>query len=141
MILDDYLKLSSGQAILDSGASTSYIDALAAGDAISPGAKIRVKIATAYVDTGGGTIYATLQTDDEITFTSSTTLITGPTITIAAGAATAAGAVGVTLLDHVIPAGVKRYLRVYYTFSTAMDSGAMDAHIVLDVPKTMDKQL
>jgi len=141
MILDDYLKLSSTQAILDTGASTSYIDTKAAGDAISPGAKIRVKIATAYVDAGGGTIYATLQTDDEITFTDATTLITGPTITIAAGAATAAGAVGVTLLDHVIPPGAKRYLRVYYTFSAAMDSGAMDAYIVLDVPKTMDKQL
>lgn len=141
MIMDDYLKLSSTQAILNTGASTSHIDTLAAGDAISPGAKIRVKIATAYVDTDGGTIYATLQTDDENTFTNATTLITGPTITIAAGAAAAGGAVGVTLLDHVIPPKCLRYLRVYYTFSAAMDAGAMDAHIVLDTAKTMDKQL
>lgn len=141
MIMDKYLALSEAQAILDSGASTSHVDTLAAGDAISPGAKIRVKIATAYVDAGGGTIYASLQTCAESTFAAPTTLITGPTITIAAGAATAAGAVGVTLLDHVIPPKVLRYLRVYYTFSAAMDSGAMDAHILLDVPKTMDKQL
>ena len=141
MILDDYLKLSAAQAILNTGASTSHIDTLAKGDAITPGAKIRVKIATAYVDAGGGTIYATLQTCAESTFADPTTLITGPTITIAAGAATAAGAVGVKLLDHVIPVGVLRYLRVYYTFSAAMDSGAMDAHIVLDTPKTMDKEL
>lgn len=142
MILDNYLVLSDAQAILNTGASTSFIDTLAAGDAISPGARIRVKIATAYVDAGGGTIIAKLETDSDSGFaTALVTLATGPTITIAAGAATAAGAVGVTLLDVVIPPLCKRYLRVYYTFSAAMDSGAMDAHIVLDTNKTMDKQL
>lgn len=141
MIIDNYLVLSNAQAILNSGASTSFIDTLAAGDAISPGAKIKAQIATAYVDANGGTIYASLQTCAESTFGSPTTLITGPTITIAAGAATVAGAVGVVLLDHVIPPKCLRYLRVYYTFSAAMDLGAMDARIVLDTAKTMDKQL
>jgi len=138
-MLDKYLALSEAQAILNTGASASFIDTLAAGDAISPGARIRVRIATAYVDAGGGTIIAKLETDTDSGFaTVLKTLISGPTITIAAGAATAAGAVGVVLLDAVIPSGAYRYLRVYYTFSAAMDSGAMDAHIVLDVAKTMD---
>lgn len=140
-MLDIFLRLSSAQAILDTGASESYVDTLAKGDAISPGARIKVAIATAYVDTGGGTIYATLQTDDNTSFTSPTNLVTGPTRTIAAGAAEAGGAVGVVMLDHVIPPEVERYLRVYYTFSAAMDAGAMDAHIQLDTAKTMDKQL
>lgn len=145
MILDKYLKFNAeaGQEILNTGASTSHIDTLAAGDAISPGARIKVRIAAAYIDAGGGTIYAALQTDTVDTFNSGNlkNLIIGPTITIAAGAATAAGAVGVVLLDAVIPPKVLRYLRVYYTFSAAMDEGKMDASIVLDTAKTVDKQL
>lgn len=141
MIIDKLLVMGDGQAILDSGASTDYIDTLAAGDAISPGARIKVQIGTAYVDAAGGTIYATLQCDDNADFSSAKNLVTGPTITIPAGAAAAAGAVGVVLLDVVIPPKAERYLRVYYTFSAAMDSGAMDARIVLDTAKTMDKQL
>jgi hypothetical protein len=143
MIMDKYLRFNAdtGQTILDTGASTSFIDAKAAGDAISPGARIKARIATAYVDAGGGTIIATLQTCAEATFASPTTLVTGPTRTIAAGAATAAGAEGVVLMDAVIPPGILRYVRMYYTFSAAMDSGAVDAAIVLDTAKTVDKQL
>lgn len=142
MIIDKDLVMGDGQAILDTGASTSYIDTLAAGDAISPGARIKVQIGTAYVDAGGGTIIAKLETDSDSGFaTDLKTLVTGPTITIAAGAAAAGGAVGVVLLDVVIPPMALRYLRVYFTFSAAMDSGAMDSRIVLDTAKTMDKQL
>jgi len=142
MIIDAFLVLSDNQLILDTGASTSYVDTLAAGDAISPGARIKVSISTAYVDAGGGTIRAKLETDSDSGFaTDLKTLVEGPTITIAAGAATAAGAVGVVLLDAVIPPQALRYLRVYYTFSAAMDSGGMDARIVLDTAKTTDRQL
>ncbi len=141
MIIDKYLVMSDAQAILDTGASTSFIDTKAAGDAISPGARIKAQIATAYVDAGGGTIIASLQCDSDSAFGSARTLVVGPTITIAAGAATAAGAVGVVLLDTVIPPICERYVRMYYTFSAAMDSGAIDASVVIDTCKTMDKQL
>ena len=142
MIQDKYLQLSETQALLDTGASTNYIDTLAAGDAISPGARIKVRIATAYVDAGGGTIIMKLETDTDSGFaTNLKTLVVGPTITIAAGAAAAGGAVGVVLLDAVIPPMASRYLRVYGTFSAAMDAGAIDAEIVLDTAKTVDKQL
>jgi len=142
MIIDKDLVMADGQTILDTGASTDYVDTLALGDAIAPGARIKVQIGTAYVDTGGGTIIAKLETDDDDGFASNLkTLVVGPTITIAAGAATSAGAKGVVLLDVVIPPMALRYLRVYFTFSAAMDSGAMDARIVLDTGKTLDKQL
>ncbi len=142
MITDHELLLSDNQLILDTGASTSYVDTLAAGDAIAPGARVVAKISTAYVDVAGGTIIATLQTDSDPGFAvANVTLLTGPTITIAAGVATSAGAVGVTLMDKVIPAGVKRYLRMYYTFGAAMDSGGLDARIVLDSDKPVDKGL
>jgi len=142
MIIDKDLEMDNGYAILDTGASENYIDLLAAGDAIAPGARIKVQIGTAYVDAGGGTIIAKLETDTDSGFgTALKTLVTGPTITIAAGAAASGGAVGVVLLDVVIPPMASRYIRVYYTFSAAMDAGAMDARIVLDTGKTLDKQL
>jgi len=142
MYIDKDLVMADGQAILDSGVSTDHIDTLAAGDAISPGARIKVQIGTAYVDAGGGTIIARLETDSDDGFaTDLKVLAVGPTITIAAGAAAAGGAVGVVLMDVVIPPLALRYLRVAWAFSAAMDSGAMDARIVLDTAKTMDKQL
>lgn len=143
MILDYLLKMSAAQAVLSIGdtASESYVDAIAAGDAVTPGAKVKARIATAYVDAGGGTIIAKFQTCAEPAFGSPTTLITGPTITIAAGAATAAGAVGVVVMDAPIPVGVLRYNRMLYTLSAAMDAGAIDAAIVLDSDKTLDKVL
>jgi hypothetical protein len=140
MYIDSELEFDDNDAHLSSAASKDYVDTLAAGDAISPGAKVVAKISTAYVDAGGGTIVATLQTSDDSSFGSYTTLLTGPTVTIAAGAATAAGAVGVTLMDAVIPPGVLRYLRMYYTM-TAMDAGSIDARIVLDSDKLLDKGL
>jgi hypothetical protein len=141
MITDAFLLFDDNHLILDTGASTSHVDTLAAGNALTPGARAVAKIATAYVDAGGGTIITTLQTCAEDTFAAPTTLLTGPTITIAAGAATAAGAVGVTLLDAVIPAGVLRYVRFYHTFSAAMDSGGIDSRIVLDSDHLLDKGL
>ena len=46
MIIDAFLVMSDNQLILNTGASTSYVDTLAAGDAISPGARIKVSIST-----------------------------------------------------------------------------------------------
>lgn len=143
MITDAELLMSDNQDVLSSGdvASDSHIDTLKAADAIAPGAKVKANISTAYVDAGGGTIIAKFQTCAEDTFSSPTTLITGPTITIAAGAATAAGAVGVVLMDAVIPAGVLRYCRMLYTLNAAMDAGGIDASIVLDTDKLLDRGL
>ena len=146
MITDAELLFSDEQTINAGNiASTSHVDALAAGDAISPGARVVAKIAgLPVVDAAGGTIVATLQTCAENTFGAPTTLLTGPTITIAAAEAApalGAGAIGTVLLDAVIPAGVLQFLRVYYTNSVNFDSGKVDARIVLDSDKPLDKGL
>ncbi len=147
MITDAELLLSNEQTI-NAGdiASTSHIDTLAKGDAISPGARIVVKIAGEdVVDAAGGTIVARLETDSDDGFAADLkTLITGPTITIAAAEASpaiGAGKIGTVLLDAVIPPGALRYLRVKYIISVSMDSGKADARIVLDSDKPLDKGL
>lgn len=122
-----------------STASTNYVDMLAAGDAITPGARAVVRISTAYVDAGGLDIYVKLQCDDNSSFSSAKDLAIGPTITIAAGAATAAGAVGITLLDIVIPPRAERYLRILYVLTAASDAGSVDAYVTLDSTKLQDK--
>lgn len=144
MITDAELLFDSNHLLLNTGASASHVDTLAAGNAISPGARAVAKVKTVYVDAGGGTIITTLQTCAEDTFAAPITLLTGPTITIGAGVAApalGAGAVGTVLLDAVIPAGVLRYVRFYHTFSAAMDSGGIDARIVLDSDQPLDKGL
>lgn len=134
---------AAGQAVVNIGTtvSTDHVDALAAGDAISPGARVIARIFTQYTDGAGGTIIASLQTCAEDTFAAPTTIATGPTITIAAGAATAAGAPGVVLLDSVIPAGVLRFLRLAFVLSAALDAGAVEGFIALDSDKMLDRGL
>jgi hypothetical protein len=140
----ELLFTGAGQAVLNIGvtASTDHVDTLAAGDAIAPGARIMCRILTQYTDVGGGTIIASVITDSDPGFaTAPVTIITGPTITIAAGAATAAGAPGVVLLDAVLPPTMKRYFRVSWTLSAALDAGAMEAFVVLDSDKLLDRGL
>lgn len=121
--------------------STDHVDTLAAGDAISPGARAVARIYTQFVDAAGGTIVCTLETCAENTFAAATTLLTGPTITIPAGAADPAGAPGVVLLDAVIPSGVLQYVQFRFTFSVNMDAGAIEAFIALDTDKLLDRGL
>ena len=145
MYLDSELLFTgaAGQAVVNIGAtaSTDHVDTLAAGDAISPGARVIARIFTQYTDAGGGTIIASLQTCAENTFAAPTTIATGPMITIAAGAATAAGAPGVVLLDSVIPAGALEFLRLVFTLCAALDAGAVEGFIALDSDKLMDRGL
>jgi hypothetical protein len=141
MMGDVDLLFDNNHLLLNTGTSTDHADTLVAANAFSPGARVVAKIATQYVDAGGGTIIAQFKTCAENTFAAPTVLLTGPTITIAAGAATAAGAPGVVLLDAVIPAGMLRFVQMRYTFSAAMDSGGIDAGIVLDSDQPLDRGL
>lgn len=134
-MVDDLLMVSDAQDIQDSGASTSYIDTLAAGDAISPGARVKVSVNTAYARAAGAsTLVVTLQCDSDSAFGSAKTLLTS------ASFATGELTEGAVLLDAVIPTGCERYVRLYYTFGAAHDSGKLDAHITLDTAKGIDKQ-
>ena len=146
MILDSELIFSgtvssgtwTGQAITASGdtASTSYVDTKAAGDAMNPGARIKI-VATELFAGTGTTIRARLQTDSDSGFaTALVSLLDTGTI---AKASTVAGTV---LLDAVIPNGVKRYLRVLYTSDNTFETtGKVFAAIVLDTDRTLDRSL
>ena len=124
-----------GQTITASGDtdSTSYVDTLAAGDAIKAGATFKAMVSTSI---GGATTYirVRLLTCAEITFASPTTLIdTGQILVAAATAKT-------ILTQAIIPVGVLRYLSVRYTTDNTA-SGAVASFIVLNAEKTLDKQL
>jgi len=147
MYLDSELILSgtksgatwTGQAICNDAAteaSTDYVDTLAAGNAIAPGARI-VVISTELFAGTGTTLTVSLQTCAESTFSSPTTLIASAAI---AKAATTAKTI---LLDAVIPPGVLRYLRVMYTAdSTSFETtGAAVAFITLDSDVRLDRGL
>ena len=146
MYLDSELVLSgtksgatwTGQAICNSGAteaSTDYIDTLAAGNAIAPGARLLV-VSTAICAGTGTTLTISLQTCAESAFGSPTTLVASAAI---AKAATTAGTV---LMDVVIPPGVLRYLRVMYTGDNTFETtGSVVASIVLDSDVRLDRGL
>ena len=136
MIMDEFLVMSDAQAVTASIASTDYIDTLAEGDAITPGARLHVLVNTLFETSDVGTLTIALQTDAATTFdTGPTTLFT----TSALGAASLTA--GSVLIDIVVPKGVLRYLRVYYTVANTFTAGNIDARIVLDTAKTMDKNL
>lgn len=137
MIIDSYLVMSDAQAVTTSAASESYIDTLAAGDAMAPGARLKVGINTAFVTGDSATLTVALQTDDNTSFTSAVTLYTTSALE-----ATSIDAAGDSVVDIVIPNGVERYLRMYYTVGTgSFSAGKIDARIVLDTSVTLDKQL
>lgn len=129
--------VETGQRISASGAtaSTDYIDTLAAGDAMKPGARIHI-VATEILAGTGTTVTIALQTDGDVAFGSPVTLL------VTAAIAKAATAAGTVLLDSTIPYGVERYLRVVYTTDNTMETtGRISAYIVLDSERTLDRQL
>jgi hypothetical protein len=137
MILDNYLVVSDAQAVTVTAASTSHIDSLAAGDAVAPGARLKVQVNTAFVTGDGATLTVALQCDSDSAFGSVKTLFTTSALAV-----TAIDAVGDIVVDIQIPMGCERYIRVYYTVGTgSFSAGKIDARIVLDTDKTMDKQL
>ena len=124
-----------GQSITGSGDtdSTSYIDTLAAGDAMKSGATFRSMVTTSIA---GATTYirVRLLTCAEVTFSSPTTLLdTGQIVVANATAKT-------ILIQAVIPIGVLRYLSVRYTTDNTA-TGNVASEIVMNAEKTLDRQL
>ena len=114
-------------------ASTSYIDTLAAGDAIAPSANLSIQIPTAMA--GMTSVTFTLQTDSDSAFGTEVDLITTGAVL------TASLTKGKSYLLP-IPLGVKRYLRGYITCTGgSYSAGAVKMQIVLDGNKTLDKVL
>ena len=133
MFQDKNLIMHNAVIVDGAQASTSYIDTLAAGDAIAPSANLSILISAAM--TGMTSVTFALETCAESTFASPTTLIS-------------TGAVGYATLALYkayllpIPLGVLRYLRMYITTTGgSYTAGACKCQIVLDGDKTIDRIL
>ena len=131
MIRDYNLILSSAQVITDSSAASTYhIDTLAAGDAIAPGAMIEFRVGTAF--TAGTSIKFDVQTDSTDGFGSAVTIFSTGAI------AETDLTVNKVIARAVLPVGVKRYIRAYYTTVGTHSTGTLSAEIVLDGDKLID---
>lgn len=138
MIIDAGLVMSSAQTVTASAASDSYIDMKAAGDALPQGVVPQVEflINTTVLATGGAsTTTFRLQTATDTAFTIAVDLAVSADI---AKASLVAG----YCVRLPIPPGMLRYVRAYYTVSTNnWTSGKVDARIILDGDRTLDKNL
>lgn len=116
MLLDQNAVLSQAQAVTASGASENVIDLGAAGNTV-PGALFAVcRVDETFA--GATAVAVSLQTSDTEGFASSSTL--------AEASFPAAGlTAGKTVFAAALPAGVKRYVRAYYTVTGTGTAGKM----------------
>jgi hypothetical protein len=137
MILDALALFSESQEITNaSAAGTDHIDTLAAGQSVAPGSRLRVAVPIAFVSGDGATLQVSLQSDDNANFSSPQTHF------ITDAALAAALTQGTVLIDIQMPIGLQRYIRVYYTLAVGtFSAGALDAGVVLDTNRTMDRSL
>ena len=124
-MLDKLNLMSDEQALTTTAASTSYIDQLAAGDAVGRELEAVVLVKTAL--TGGTSVNFQLQTDTDSAF--------GTAVTLAeSGAVVAATLVAGYKWRIRIPKGAKRYLRINYTISGSFSAGAVTAYLTDGTP-------
>jgi len=128
MIFDKELLFSDAQAVTSTGAnaSTNIVDLGVRRD-IGRGEPLwlTIVVPTAFTSGGAGTLDFQLQTDDNSSFSSATTLWTSSAQALAALAAGAKWQVR-------LPKGCERYLRLNYQVATAaMTAGAITAGITI----------
>ena len=122
---------SDDQAITTTAASTNYIDLGPGFDRnIGPGEpiKLEVQVTTGFT-TSTETLTVSLQTDDNTSFSSATTLATSAAIP--ASSMTSAG-YKINVTGTVPDTGVERYLRLYYTCSATLAAGIVQGAFALD---------
>jgi outer membrane cobalamin receptor len=114
MLLDAQLLFSDLQAVTATANSTNLIDTLAARD-IAAGEDLYVTcvVTTTTVSAGSTTLTITLETDDNSSFSSATTLYTTSAIPKATLVA------GYRALAFKLPRYTERYLRLVYTVAVA----------------------
>ena len=136
MILDYQNVLSDAQAITNATASsTYYIDTKAAGDALKPGIMVEFKVDTAFTTSDGGTLNISLNSS------TSTDGTTGLITLCETGAIAAATLTAGKVYRFVVPEGCLRYLFATYTLANNMTAGKIDARLVLEGDKTIDRML
>ncbi len=121
MLLDKTLVLSDAQALRSTGASTHTADLTAAGDAVPGSLAVIAHADTAF--TGATQVVAAVQTATDSVFTSPVTLAS-VTLTGTQLADTTKN-----LFALALPAGLKRYVRIYYTVTGTVTAGAISCFI------------
>jgi hypothetical protein len=130
-LIDAQNEFSDAQAVTVTAASTNSIDLVTTIPQYAGTENLFVlaKVNTAFA--GGTSIAVSIETDDNSSFSSAATPITGATVL------TAAATAGTTLL-RVDLGGLtlERYLRLKYTIVGTMSAGNVDAflHVTDDLP-------
>lgn len=123
MIIDKNLEFSDAQALTADAASTNVID-LGADRDIGPGEEMKIAV-TLDVAMGGTspTMAVQVQTDDNASFSSATTVLTSRTIS--------SGAAG-DALTLGLPDTNERYVRLYYDLGGTSPTVTVSASVVQD---------
>ncbi len=121
MLLDQNAILSNQQTVSSTAASTNVIDMTAAGNAV-PGTLFAVlRTETAFA--GATSIVFALQTSATSNFASADTLLS------ATFTGTELANASKQLLALPLPAGVKRYIRAYYTVTGTVTAGSFSCFL------------
>ena len=127
MLFDSQNLFSDLQAVTVTANSTNLLDTGATRDLLAgEGLFLVVQVSTAFTAGGAATLVVTLETDDNSSFSSATTLFTSAAIPVAALT------LGARPVQIRVPRGAERYLRLTYTVATGpMTAGAVIAGLVL----------
>ena len=122
MLLDKNTMFSDAQALRSTGASTNTLDLSAAGNAV-PGRLVLIGHAdTAFA--GATQVVVALQTSNAADFSAGVVTLASVTLT-----GTELADTQKNLFAVGIPAGLKRYLRVYYTVTGTVTAGAISCFV------------
>ena len=128
MLLDKNVMFSDAQALRATGASTNTVDLKAAGDAALGRLVVLAHADTAFA--GATQIVCALQTSDKSDFSSGVVTLASSTLS-----ATQLADTQKNLFALGIAAGMKRYLRMYYTVTGTITAGAISCCLV-DIAET-----
>ena len=122
MLLDKTVMFSDAQALRSTGASTHTIDLGSSGNAV-PGRLVLIAHAdTAF--TGATQVVCALQTSDQNDFSSGVVTLASVTVS-----GTQLADTQKNLFALGVPAGLKRYLRMYYTVTGTVTAGALSCFV------------
>lgn len=116
MLLDKNAILSEDQAVTSTAASTNTIDNKAAGNAVPGGLFVVVRATEAFA--GSTKVVIDIQTAAASNFSSASTLISHTYLAADLAAPK-------TLFVAAMPAGMKRYVRAYYTVTGTGTAGKL----------------
>jgi len=123
-ILDYENEFSDAQAVTVTAASTDYVDLTNTDPQYVGGIDTLLIVRVNTLFAGGTSIIASVETDDNSSFSSAATVVTGATVL------TAAAVAGKTLLAFNLKnADLERYIQVKYTVSGTMSAGAVNAYL------------